>query len=118
MIKNVRKSAIALCFDAKFANMRKEQNFVIYPVSIGDNFIRIQSDGRFGQINKDGKVVLTSKNANYPNSQNLSIEVYKNTAVTDIATPEEMQEIRNALNNIPMGNHVCAVAGNDGASSF
>lgn len=118
MLKNVRKSSIAICFDGKFANMKKEQNFVIYPVSIGDKYLKIQSEGRMGIISKDGKLVITSKNCNYPNMTILYSEVQLKTAKTDIITPEEMTMIREGLNLNSMGNWFCQVSGNDGAKDF
>ena len=118
MLKNVKKSSIAICFDGKFANMKKEQNFVIYPVRIGDNYLKIQSEGRMGKISKDGKLVIPSKNCNYPNMTILYSEVQLKTAKTDIITPEEMTMIREGLNLNSMGNWFCQVSGNDGAKDF
>lgn len=118
MLKNVRKSSIAICFDGKFANMKKEQNFVIYPVNVGDKYLKIQSDGRIGMISKDGKLVITSKNCNYPNMTTLYYEMELKTAKTDIVTPEEMTMIHDVLNSQSMGNWFCQVSGNEGAKDF
>jgi len=40
-----------LSFDLKIGSMRKAQDFVVYPVSKGDDSIMIQSDTRIGRIN-------------------------------------------------------------------
>jgi hypothetical protein len=118
MVSNVRKSTICIRFDGKFANMRKEQNFVIYPISQNDEYMKIQSEGRFGLVDKNGRLVLTSKNANYSNYASLISEMRNKTAKGDLITPEEMEMIRNVLQKENMGNWLCAVAGNEGATTF
>jgi hypothetical protein len=116
MIRDVQKSSLCFSFFGKFANMRKEQSFVIYPVSSGDKYIKIQSAGRYGFIDKEGRLVLTSKNETYPNSQGLILEVARKTAKTDLISKEEMGMIRECFKNEAdsfFGNSVCEVAGND-----
>lgn len=117
MLRNVHKSSICVCFDGKFANMRKEQSFVIYPVSSGDKYLKVQSD-RMGLISKDGRIVLTSKNSQYSNMSMLLDEMEKGTAVKDVISPEEMELLREGLSKYSMGNWLCEVAGNEGAKEF
>ena len=96
--------------------MRKEQNFVIYPISSSDKYLKIQSDGRFGFISKEGKLVLTSKNENYPTSVGLVSEMNMRTAKTDILTNEEMDSLRTILSvnaDSFFGNDIVQIAGNE-----
>jgi hypothetical protein len=61
----------------KVANMRKEQDFILYPYSGGDT-IHLQSDGRFAQVNlRTGAGIIDSKNHNYPNSITLALSHLK-----------------------------------------
>jgi hypothetical protein len=49
-----------LSFDLKTKGMRKTQEFIVYPISMGDTKIMIQSDTRIGHINmEDGKGYIT-----------------------------------------------------------
>lgn len=60
-------------FDFKVANMRNEQDFVIYPYNGGD-IVNLQSDKRFIQLNiRTGEGIINSKNDNYANSIKLAI---------------------------------------------
>jgi len=116
MIRNIKKSSLCFSFDGKFANMRKEQNFVIYPISSSDKYLKIQSDGRFGFISKEGKLVLTSKNENYPTSAGLVSEIARNTAKIDILSKEEMDSLRTILSGNTdsfFGNDIVQITGNE-----
>lgn len=70
-------------FFMKVANMRKEQDFILYPYN-GDDKICIQSDGRFAIVSlSTGRGIIDSKNHNYPNSitltrSNISFEMPEN----------------------------------------
>lgn len=63
MIKNLHKNCMGtVSFDAKFPGMRKEQDWVCYPLKGDDNAGRIlvQSDTRIGYIYLDsGNVALS-----------------------------------------------------------
>lgn len=101
--------------------MRKEQNFVIYPVSESDQYIKIQSDGRFGFIDKSGRLLLTSKNVNYPTSAGLISECRCQTAVKDQLTEDELNSLREFFKNNAtafFGNSVVEVMGNTGLATF
>ena len=119
MISNLRKSSLCVSFNGKFANMRKEQSFVIYPVAKGDNILKIQSDGRFGFLDKNGKLLITSKNCQYPNSQTLMAEVHLKTAKEEIIPENEMTTLREFLKTTTLGNEwVTVVSDNSGAKEF
>ena len=118
MLRDVKKTSLCVSFIGKFANMRKEQSFVVYPVSEGDEYIKIQSD-RFGLIDKNGKIVITSKNETYSNYQSLIFEMRNKTAKADQLTEEEMNSLRSVLNiSGQLGNSVIEICGNEGAKSF
>jgi hypothetical protein len=119
MISNLRKSSLCISFNGKFANMRKEQNFVIYPVRKGDNILKIQSDGRFGFIDKEGKLLINSKNVNYPNSQTLMAEINSKTAKVEIIPENDMKSLREFLSTTTLGNEFVIIdSDNSGAKEF
>lgn len=118
MIRDIKKSSLCVSFIGKFANMRKEQSFVVYPVEKDDEFIKIQGD-RFGLIDKNGKLVITSKNETYSNYASLVFEMRNKTAKADQLTEEEMNSLRSVLNvSGRLGNSVIEICGNEGAKSF
>lgn len=50
-IGNFRRNIMGtLSFDMKLSNMRKTQDFIVYPVQEKTDYITIQSDSRFGKI--------------------------------------------------------------------
>ena len=70
----------------KVANMKKEQEFTLYPYSGGDD-IYLQSDKRFARVNlRSGKGIIDSKNHNYPNGITLSMSSLPFDLPTDIQT--------------------------------
>lgn len=118
MIRDIKKSSLCVSFIGKFANMRKEQSFVVYPVGKDDEYIKIQGD-RFGLIDKNGKVVITSKNETYSNYTSLIFEMRNKTAKADQLTEEEINSLRSVLNiSGQLGNSVIEICGNEGAKSF
>lgn len=55
-------------FTFQVANMRKEQEFTIYPYDGGD-YCYLQSDKRFARLNlRSGIGIINGKNENYANS--------------------------------------------------
>lgn len=59
----------------KVGNMRKEQEFTIYPNGTSPDYILIQSDKRMAILMKEsGKFFITKKNYNYPTSVHLQID--------------------------------------------
>ena len=62
-ISNIRKNSMGTTsFMAKFAGMRKEQDFIVYPKGADDtgSKVQIQSDTRIGMICLDtGRLVLS-----------------------------------------------------------
>lgn len=78
MITNLRKNCMGTTsFDAKFAGMRKPQDFIVYPMKQGDDVQRpiIQSDTRIGMVCLEtGSVWMSKPHANGANFIHLSME--------------------------------------------
>lgn len=69
----------------KVANMRKEQEFILYPYSGGDT-IYLQSDKRWITANlRTGKGLINDKNKNYPRQTDLIFNAI------EIELPEEVK---------------------------
>lgn len=70
----------------KVANMRNEQEFILYPYSGGD-IINLQSDKRFMQVNlKTGEGIINGSNKNYANSIAMQMNPVKCQLPEDIKT--------------------------------
>lgn len=76
MISNIRKNIMGtVSFDAKFAGMRKPQDFIVYPIKAGDDAgsIKVQSDTRIGTIDlQTGSVWMSKPHANGAYGRHLS----------------------------------------------
>lgn len=58
-VTNIHKNIMGtISFNAKFGGMRKEQDFIVYPITSDNPEIVIQSDNRIGYINSHGDVVV------------------------------------------------------------
>lgn len=94
MISNIRKNIMGTTsFDAKFAGMRKAQDFIVYPMKQGDDAQRpiIQSDTRIGIIDLEtGSVWMSKPHANGANFIHLSME----RALIDKLSPEEIFNLK------------------------
>lgn len=70
----------------KIANMKKAQEFTLYPYTGGD-FIYLQSDKRFSRFNlRTGEGFINATNRNYANSIHLQIDPIKCQLPEDIKT--------------------------------
>jgi len=70
----------------KVANMRKEQEFTLYPYTGGD-IIHLQSDKRFMQVNlRTGEALINGNNQNYANSMSLVLNPIRCELPKDIKT--------------------------------
>lgn len=94
MISNFRKNRMGtVSFDAKFAGMRKAQDFIVYPVKQGDDALRpvIQSDTRIGIIDLEtGSVWMSRPHANGAHFIHLSME----RALIDKLSPEDVFNLK------------------------
>lgn len=73
-------------YTMQVANMRKAQDFTLYPYTGGDEIL-LQSDKRFARVNlRTGEGIIDSKNHNYPNSITLAMSGVKFQLPDDIKT--------------------------------
>lgn len=67
MIQTIRKNILGtISFTAQFKNMRKAQEFIIYPIKQGESTesVLVQSDTRIGRINLNtGEVIMSPARA-------------------------------------------------------
>ena len=95
MISNIHKNCMGtVSFDAKFAGMRKPQDFIVYPIKAGDESGRIviQSDTRIGLIDvESGKVWMSKPRAGGANFMHLP---YGNTPYTDKLSQEDLFSLK------------------------
>lgn len=84
-IKNIHKNIMGtLSFNGKFEGMRKEQEFIVYPIKKDDDAekIKIQSDKRIGYIDlKNGDVILS--NGKY--SVNFLVDIKDRLSISELA---------------------------------
>jgi hypothetical protein len=70
----------------KAGNMKKEQEFTLYPYSGGD-YIILQSDKRFARVNlRTGEGTMNAKGCNYANSISLQLNPLKFQLPADTKT--------------------------------
>lgn len=78
MISHLRKNCMGTTsFDAKFAGMRKQQDFIVYPIKASDDTQRpiIQSDTRIGMVClQTGNVWMSRPHPGGANFLHLSME--------------------------------------------
>lgn len=83
----------------KVANMRKEQEFTVYPNGTSQTHILLQSDKRVARLNKEtGEFEITKNNYNYPIFGMLQVDSVK------VEISEELkQEIKRAYHALSNG---------------
>lgn len=73
-------------FDLKLGNMKKAQNFVLYPYDGGD-YILLQSDKRIARINiRTGKGLINAAGCNYPTMIRLQLNPISCELPEDVKT--------------------------------
>ena len=88
----------------KAANMRKAEQFTVYPHSQNDDYWKVQSEHRIAKIYKNGDMVLSKYVANYPSFVHLS----------DVLSPFKLKasdEIMAQLNSLQSTGKVVCVVG-------
>jgi hypothetical protein len=75
-ISSTRKNIMGtLSFKMKIAGMRKEQEFIVYPIQMGDSSIKIQSDTRIGMIDMEsGKGIMSQSHQSGAYGHHLSTD--------------------------------------------
>ena len=77
-------------FNAKFKGSRKEQEYIVYPISEVSSTITIQSDTRFGKIEiESGDVLLTKSHSNGANTAHFATDVLVEDTIENF---EELKE--------------------------
>lgn len=96
MIKNCHKNIMGtISFDGKFPGMRKEQDFIVYPMQDSGVEITIQSDHRFGKINLNtGESIISANRAQYANSVWLAICIATKKSISFVLSAEDCQTLR------------------------
>ena len=116
MITNIHKNCMGTAsFNGKFGKMRKEQEFVVYPVQVGDsgNTIAIQSGHRYGIIQLSelakGKMILSSNQANYANSMTLQMDMLRGKAEPVLIPSDELETLLSFIRGTasPMAGNNC-----------
>ena len=117
MITNIHTNRMGtVSFNGKFGKMRKEQDFVVYPMS-GDSdgkTITIQSEHRFGYVRiETGKFVLSANHAQYANSQKLAMDMANLKAEAGQIPSDELEALKTAIRGT-----AGAMVGNNGMRVF
>lgn len=82
-------------FMGRFPGMRKEQDFIVYPMRDSGPEIRIQSDNYFGRLNLDtGSGILSARRAQYANNLWLDICIMRGKSSNLSLAQEELQTLR------------------------
>jgi hypothetical protein len=106
-----------LSFDMKLENMRKEQDFSVYPISKGDTQIMIQSDTRIGLIDMaSGKGRMSQS---HPNGA-YGVHLQMDNLVPFQLEPNQLSELKYALSQTAGKNVGRSVvkSDNEGAGDF
>jgi hypothetical protein len=83
-----------LSFNLKLPNMRKAQDFTVYPASEKSEIIMIQSDTRIGKVNmSDGKLYMSKSHINGAYAIHLSTD----TLDTFTLTAEQLETLKSEL---------------------
>jgi|688.fasta_scaffold364850_3 hypothetical protein len=98
----VRRGHVAYTVEAKLANMRKAQEWVIYPIKSGDDTVMIQCSNRIAKFSLiDGKGMLS---AAIPNGA-YGVHLMESLGATEYQFP---MELVNAILDSPVsGQFVC-----------
>lgn len=117
-ISNFNKNIMGtLSFDMKLENMRKEQDFIVYPISKGDTQIMIQSDTRIGRIDMasgNGKMSQSHPNGAY------GVHLQMDNLVPFQLEPNQLSELKAELSKTAGKNVGSSVvlSDNEGANDF
>jgi len=64
-IKSINKNIMGtISIIMRIKGMRKDQEFIIYPITKQSNSLKIQSSTRMGTVNLEGKGLMTKSHAN------------------------------------------------------
>jgi len=89
-----------ISFTHKFPKMRKEQEFIVYPISkdTGTETMYIQSSTRFGEMDiKSGSGFISDSHANGANSIRLMLDKARGKAVPFTMDTNDLETLLNAV---------------------
>ena len=93
-----------LSFDMKLPNMRKEQDFIVYPASEKTDFIMIQSSTRFGKINMNtGMGLMSQSHANGAYAVHMHIDKLVKFQLTDSQLEKLKEELAKTAGSAVVG---------------
>jgi hypothetical protein len=85
----------------KVANMRKPQEFTVYPNGTSEKYIMLQSDKRCAMLDKEtNKFIITTKNYNYP-----MFAMLQHDRVLVELSSEQIEEIKRSYNALSNGSN-------------
>lgn len=98
-VKNIHRNIMGtISFDAKFEGMRKEQDFIVYPMNEKTETISCQSDSRWLSINvKTGSCEITSSQSGHHNSWMLAIQSASGKSKKFTLDESELIELKAAI---------------------
>lgn len=100
-VHKIRKNMMGtISFNMKMPNMRKEQDFIVYPISeSGDkDKIHIQSDTRFGVLDlRDGKGEMSSSQPNGSNSMSLMFDQVRHKTTFFEISLDDLNELKGKI---------------------
>jgi len=100
IINNIRKNGMGTSsFDMKMPNMRKPQDFIVYPMSKNSDWteIHIQSENRFGKLNLlTGKGIMSTPKG-YANSLHLMVCEIRKQATEFEVSAEDLATLKAAI---------------------
>lgn len=94
-VTNIRKNIMGtISFDGRFEQMRKAQDFIVYPLADSGTVITVQSDTRFGRIDLfNGLVTMSQPHAGGAYSHHLLMD----KPVYSMIAAEECQLLRDCV---------------------
>ena len=119
MIKEIKTNCMGtVSFIAKFPRMRKEQDFIVYPVMGKEDSFYIESETRFGQVEiATGNVTI---------SKPCSSGAYAITLLVDPSQPftlpePDLKKLKEAIRNTAgdaVGNNVISMTSNNSGAAL
>lgn len=116
MITNIHKNIMGTTsFNGKFTGMRKEQEFIVYPINNENpTTLTIQSDTRIGHIEiSTGVCTLSASHANGAYAQHYNFDYYSNKCKVDTIPQEEFNNLLNFIRGTSN-----SMAGNNGMNVY
>jgi hypothetical protein len=124
MITNIHKNSMGTAsFNGKFGKMRKEQDFIVYPIKDSGSRLDIQSEHRFGIIYIDSRTLWMSANhAQYATPTSLQADLMAKKAEKVEIPADELETllafIRSTASPMAGNNDMHVFCDNSGAANI